>query len=474
MKAQDSFLKRSDDLYNKISHTSNTSDPPWYLYFLIGFICCVAVYYGVLGGYNVDEIEAVHTAWKISVGERIYEDFFQHHHPLLYYLLVPVIKLGGESLLTLSLAELFAFAVFAAMTVIAFLLARRIYDVKTALISIILLLSHPFFIKKGTEIRPDILQTVFGLASFYLLTIHMMDGGKRKYFVASAIFLSLSFLALQKAIFLVSLIGAAQLYWLWKGKITKKDFLFYWSVFLILPVAWLSYLLASGTLGNYFDLNWLLNMKYLKSFFPLKYFSLGAGLFLLFIHGCFLKSGSFHGLVVFLGAGLLASIFLAKMPFSQWFLPALPFVSMVAACSLLNLFKDIKARNICLTIFVLFCAGYLIRDAEEGNLKKNSISNMEYVLSVSEPGEAFFFVGHKNIKINLFRKDVDFFWFCTEPKKCLDTYQSFREYDYDPASLIKKHRPRIVFVHHDFEVDDLDMKEYDKSPEYKRIYIRRD
>ena len=99
---------------------------------------------------------------------------------------------------------------------------------------------------------------------------------------------------------------------------------------------------------------------------------------------------------------------------------------------------------------------------------------MEYVLSVSEPGEAFFFVGHKNIKINLFRKDVDFFWFCTEPKKCLDTYQSFREYDYDPASLIKKHRPRIVFVHHDFEVDDLDMKEYDKSPEYKRIYIRRD
>ena len=201
MKAQDSFLKRSDDLYNKISHTSNTSDPPWYLYFLIGFICCVAVYYGVLGGYNVDEIEAVHTAWKISVGERIYEDFFQHHHPLLYYLLVPVIKLGGESLLTLSLAELFAFAVFAAMTVIAFLLARRIYDVKTALISIILLLSHPFFIKKGTEIRPDILQTVFGLASFYLLTIHMMDGGKRKYFVASAIFLSLSFLALQKAIF---------------------------------------------------------------------------------------------------------------------------------------------------------------------------------------------------------------------------------------------------------------------------------
>ena len=91
MKAQDSFLKRSEDLYNKISHTSNRSDSLLYLYFSIGFICfCVAIYYAsARRKYDVDEIEAFHTAWKISVGERIYEDFFQHHHPLLYYLLRP-------------------------------------------------------------------------------------------------------------------------------------------------------------------------------------------------------------------------------------------------------------------------------------------------------------------------------------------------------------------------------------------------
>ncbi len=449
------------------------SDSLLYLYFSIAFLFCVAIYYAVLGKYDVDEIEAFHTAWKISVGERIYEDFFQHHHPLLYYLLLPVIKLGGESLPTLYAAEALAFAVFAATTVMAFLLARRIYDVKTALVSTILLLSFPFFIKKGTEIRPDVLQTLLGLASFYLLTIHMMEREKRKHFVASAFLLSLSFLALQKAIFFVFLIGAVQLYWLWKGEMTKKDFLLYWAVFLILPAAYLSYLFVSGTLGHYFDFNWLLNMKYMKSFSPLKYFSLGAGLFLLFIHGCFLKSGGFHRVVVFLGIGLTVSIFLAKMPYTQWFLPAVPFVSMVAARSLLKLFKDLRTASICLTIFVLFCTGYLIKHTEYGQKKKDLVSDMEYVLSVSKPGEAFFFMGNKDIEVNLFRKDIDFFWFCTESKKCLETYQSFRGYKYNPVDLIEEHRPRIVFVSDDLEADDLNMEEYDRSSEHRRVYVRR-
>ena len=463
---------RSKEILMKVEGLSPKKLDSSYFY-LIGFLCCIAIYYAVLGKYNVDEIEAFHTAWKISIGERIYQDFFQHHHPLLYYLLVPVIKLGGESLVTLHIAETLAFMVFVVITVISFFLARKIYDVRTALISIILLLSFPFFIKKGTEIRPDILQTLFGLASFYLLTIYMMDEGKRrKYFLASALLLSLSFLALQKAIFLVFLIGAAQLYWLWKGKITKKDFLLYWTVFLILPAVYLGYLLNSGILGNYFDLNWLVNMKYPDSFSPIKYFLLGIGFFSLFVHGCFLRKVGFHGVIVFMGVGLLGSIFLAKMPYTQWFLSAAPFASMVAACSLQNLFSDLRTKKICLAILVLFCTGYLIYEAKDGRGKRDTISRIEYVLSISEAQDTFY-GGRKGVRANLFRKDVDFFWFCVRPKRCLEAYQSFRDYDYDPISLIKKHRPKIVFPLTGLDLNHPEMRYYQQSLEHELIYVRK-
>jgi len=455
-----------------------------YLHFFIGFLCCVTIYYAILGRYDTDEIEGLHTAWKISVGERIYEDFLQHHHPLFYYTLIPIIKLGGESVLSLYLAEVFAFAIFTTITIIAFCIARKIYDGKTALISIVLLLSFPFYIKKGTEIRPDTLQTLFGLASFYLLTIYMMDGGKRKFLVGSALLLALSFLALQKAIFLVSLIGVAQLYWLWKGEITKKDFLLYWSVFLILPAAYLVYLLTSGGFSNYFDFNWLVNMKLLDSFSPLENFSfeflksrflatlITMGLFLLFVHGCFLKPRGFHGLVVFTGAGLLVSIFLVKLPYAQWFLPVAPLLSMVAAFAIRNLFTDSRIK-IFLTVFVLLSTAYILIDTRNFHRKKDTISKIEYVISISNPEDRYFAVSGKGFKFNLFRKDVDFFWFCVNPGRCLETYQSFRDYDYDPVSLIEKNYPKVIFLPAVLDTYYPEMNNYEQSSEHKLFYIRK-
>ena len=33
--------------------------------------------------FDRDEIETIHSAWKMTAGETLYVDFFQHHHPLL-------------------------------------------------------------------------------------------------------------------------------------------------------------------------------------------------------------------------------------------------------------------------------------------------------------------------------------------------------------------------------------------------------
>ena len=44
-----------------------------------------------------DELEHVHSAWYVLNGALPYVDFFEHHHPLLWYLLAPALALTGES-----------------------------------------------------------------------------------------------------------------------------------------------------------------------------------------------------------------------------------------------------------------------------------------------------------------------------------------------------------------------------------------
>ena len=53
--------------------------------------------------FDHDEFEATHTAWKILQGEEIYVDFFQHHHSLFYYSLIPTLAAFGSSVSTVLL-----------------------------------------------------------------------------------------------------------------------------------------------------------------------------------------------------------------------------------------------------------------------------------------------------------------------------------------------------------------------------------
>ena len=41
----------------------------------------------------VDELEHLHATWCVAQGQLPYRDFFEHHTPLLYYLLAPIAAL---------------------------------------------------------------------------------------------------------------------------------------------------------------------------------------------------------------------------------------------------------------------------------------------------------------------------------------------------------------------------------------------
>lgn len=204
---------------------------------------------------------------------------------------------------------------------------------------------------------------------------------------------------------------------------------------------------------------------------------------LAFLFGCFFKTGGadgtdkigggLRGFAVLAGGFLAASVFLVRAPSGQYLLMAAPFVSMVAAFSLRRLFTDSAAKMV-LTAFALLCASYWILKMGDGGQKEHAMSHYQYALSVSDPKDVF--LGYRS---NLFRKDADFFWFCVEPKECLDTYRSFRDYAYDPVQIITEVRPKVVRLpgkrggFYDSIKKHLELSpDYERSPRYSILYIR--
>ena len=63
----------------------------------VALAVCACVFFH-MRVFNYDAIETIHSAWKISQGEKIYVDFDQPHHPGLYFFLAPIIAWSGDHL----------------------------------------------------------------------------------------------------------------------------------------------------------------------------------------------------------------------------------------------------------------------------------------------------------------------------------------------------------------------------------------
>ena len=77
--------------------------------------------------FDHDEFEAMHTTWKMFQGGEIYTDFIQHHHPFMYYTLLPLYAIFGGTTDVLIAARVFIFFQLAGMLLLTYLIAFEVY-----------------------------------------------------------------------------------------------------------------------------------------------------------------------------------------------------------------------------------------------------------------------------------------------------------------------------------------------------------
>ena len=124
---------------------------------------------------NPDESQHLHAAWLVGTGAAPFADFWEHHSPLLYYLLAPLTRWFAESpAVYLAGRVVMAMAALAALFLVARLASRL--PSGTALAAVTLLAFLPRFVEHATEVRPDVPALVAGLGGLLAL-VHWRERG---------------------------------------------------------------------------------------------------------------------------------------------------------------------------------------------------------------------------------------------------------------------------------------------------------
>jgi len=434
--------------------------------------------------FDQDEFEHIHTAWYIENGHSPYTDFFQHHHPLFWYVILPFLFFFGHTTKTLIALRLAMFVLTLGTAFATYLVAKAATDSKeTGLLSALILLSMGFFIDKSIEIRPDNPQVFFGLISLYYL-VRFFRAERDKYAVFSGLASAIAFLFLQKAVFLLLAYALVFCIQLIKRKMQFKSAVYFALSFSLPVFCYLGFHILSGSFDDYFLSNWILNWQQVFLFRPfdilrhsiwkdglLWLLSIVALSYVLLNN----KMKPELRLITLIGLLLFLSVFLVKTPFAQYFLSAIPLLCIAIAHFIKLAFDRFHVRSslrfILATLLISRSVLFMMKLPDKTN--SSQIAKVEFVLRHSNDSDTVY---DGNCQFNLYRNDIHYFWFRVAQVGGLATYNRLtdnRYGNYDTCELIKLKKP--VFISDvGLDLDKCGLTNMYEKTEFDGLYIRRE
>ena len=425
------------------------------LYFLAAGVVSLLFLAALNKTYNMDEFEHVHSAWYIVHGFVPYRDFFQHHNPLMWYLIAPVIALAGENAGILISLRVAMFALALSTSAAAAAIAGKVSSRSEApWYCLVLLLSCVLFVEKAVEIRPDVPMTLFGTLSVYFFIRHH-DSANPRDMVLSGMCAATAFLFLQKAVFLYAALSVLVVVKAARKEMPMKTLLLFFLCLLAGPAMIFAFYASQGVLYDYYLNGYLLNASKIYSFsaweFLRRSFSRNAGFWVLAVAGILYGTVTFRrneklGTLSLLGVMLFLPVLFVKTPWKQYYLPALALLSAVGACFLARVLEKARLGALLgvMLMAVIILKPMLFLAQYRENRNRSQIELAAFVAENTRAGDLVY--DGKN-EFNLFRRDLHYFWYSTGKNRNLSVYNALtgnRYGDYDVCSLISEKRPRVI------------------------------
>jgi len=418
-----------------------THQKPIYISLLLISVC-ISIYFAYVHMLNMDEREHLYASFMIYSGYIPYKDFFEHHHPLLWYLFAPILNFCDNTPYIWYIIRTFGLIILSITTFLVYKLALFITNNKTtALTAIIIYLGFETVGYAGTEFRPDNLMICLFLAGLYQYLKYLKQDNWKN--LAKAYFLFfLSLLTLQKIIVLLSVMGLIIFFLAYRHKKIRTVF-----ITLLLPLSatllYGLYLYHYDTLKIYLESNWILHkyfrfhptFKFIKTIF---YFlpSLGAVLAL------FLSKKSPVSLNIIKILYLVCFIFILILsPSSQYLLPCYPFLAIIFADFLSTRFEKYSLIILCLyTATSLYSAIKLHQSPELGPETHTELSK----IIINNSNKDDLIVSDMFWSGGLRRSAYGYYWFSIGGISLLD-YKLFHHHELpDLNRIISIRKPKIV------------------------------
>jgi hypothetical protein len=298
----------------------------------------------------------------------------------------------------------------------------------------------------------------------------------------------ISLMFLQKAIFFIAICFGILCYEKFIAKRVKIINIIWWSFAMILPFGiYLVYLFSQDMVYEYWLTNWIFNLHFKDSFSILLY--LGPSLktdffFWLFsilgiIAIIFKKKGSSElKKILVMALGLFGSILLTKVPYQQYFSPALVFLSILAAVGLKtglgylkknSVFK-LQAKSLKIVELLCFCLIFLwplaslsqktFQNINSGEMKYQ-LDRIQFVLDNTKQNDLVY---DGDIQFNIYRKDVHYFWYSfASGFEAYNEITNGKYKDYNICQIIKEKKPVIISHEAVKDADCAVLKNYDQT-----------
>lgn len=216
-----------------------------------------------------DEFEHLRMSWFVSQGEVPYRDFFEHHHPLIWYLFAPILlALPHNALLVFYTAKTFAFIAVLLTYYTIYLIIRRFLGGVTLVPYFFALLFTFYPIWYCSSIfKPDTFVRLFYFYGLYTFFCYL-ETQKLKNLIFCAISFTIAFLFLQTILFSIFPLIIPLGFYLYKNPRRFVDCLKACIIPFIILGSCVALLIHADTWQEYFQLCWIFNAHLFQLMHP--------------------------------------------------------------------------------------------------------------------------------------------------------------------------------------------------------------
>lgn len=209
-----------------------------------------------------DDIEHLRVAYFISLGDVPYKDFFEHHHPLLWYFLWPLIKiLPHSTVISIYIGRAISLLISFGTGYYFYQITKRFIGGKTvALLAIVLYFATMPAWYSLINIKPDVYMRLFYFMGLYHLFLYFRYQKRENLCVCGTAW-TIAFLFIQTTALFVLPMVLPTVWFLYHHKQKITDFLCASVLPIILLSSFAGLLYYAGVWNAYYEANWLFNSQ---------------------------------------------------------------------------------------------------------------------------------------------------------------------------------------------------------------------